>query len=222
MKRKTIRKWEEILSFVRIRDSPWCINRLWRPLTTTEPKNLKLVLFYSGFICAERNYKLSEKLVSNKNDLRRVLLSLESWKSIRFYSLFLHFAVECPSYSSFWQTLLTPFFLRETHSKTCSFLFALVKSLPVFSAEVNGNAIRFGNSGGVEPRNCFSFIMAINQKRSYMCMLSTWMLLKRAAVSVTTSIITSAQKTVTTRWRVNGDGPFQVSGYFSFLNGTRE
>lgn len=51
------------------------------------------------------------------------------------------------------------------------------------------------------------------------CMLYTWMLFKRAAVGVTTSIITSAQKTATTRWRVNGDGPFQVSGNFSFLTG---
>ena len=71
-----------------------------------------------------------------------VLFSLKSWKSIYFYSLFLYLA-KCSSYSSIWGTL-------SFKRLTLKLLFSLCDSeeFHIFSAEVNGNRIRFGNGGG--------------------------------------------------------------------------
>ncbi len=118
-------------------------------------------------------------------------------------------------------TFLRPVFLGgETRSKTCRSVCDCQEFAGPFSvAQVNGNAIRFGNSGGLNRVIAFHSQWRSIRNGLTCCMLYTWTLFKRAAVGVTTSIITSAQKTVTTRWRVNADGPFQVSGNFSFLTG---
>lgn len=220
LKRKTIRKWEEILLSVSKGGSPWSVNRLAIDDDRAEKLKMNFVLYIQVLFAQNGIANWRESNCQQTNYLRTFISRVLKVNLVLFSFPPFGRRVLPKLFNFFWQTLSFVASSLERLDRKLVVSVCDCQEFAVFTAQVNGNAIRFGNSGGLNRVIAFHSQWRSIRNGRTCCLLYTWMLFKRAAVGVTTSIITSAQKTATTRWRVNGDGPFQVSGNFSFLTGT--
>jgi hypothetical protein len=158
---------------VRNRDSPWSINRLAIDDDWAERLKMNFVLFIQVILFAQNGIaNWRESNCQHKNYLRTFISRVLKVNLVRFSFPPFGRRVLPKLFNSFLltNTFLRPVFLGgETRSKTCRFCLRLSRVCwPVFSCGSKWKCNPIWKQWGIEPRNCFSFTMAINQKRSYM------------------------------------------------------